>query len=447
MPQTRTFCPRCRQPITAEIDQLFDVSAEPQVKQRFLSGAFNLANCPHCGYQGNLATPIVYHDAAKELLLTYFPPELGLPVNEQERLVGPLINQVVNRLPNEQRKAYLLRPQSVLTLQGMMEKILEADGITKEMIQAQQQRLALIQQLLALPEESRVEIVKREEALIDESTFSILNRLIEAALGGGDEQAARQLAAIQQIFITHTAVGQRLQAEAEESQEAARALQEASKNGLTRESLLDLLLTTKSDTGLTTMASMARSGMDYAFFQILSDRIDQAPAGERERLEQVRSRLLEITQEIDQEIKQQTEQIHRLIEELLKAPDIEAATTSVMPAVSQLFVDILNGELQAARQKSDLERISKLQKVVSTLQKASAPPPEYELLEKLLGAEQEADRRQILEQNSAQVTEQFIGLISGLLSQTQNQDPELTQQLETVNRSVLRYSMEMNLKK
>ncbi|NCU21899.1 c-type cytochrome, partial [Candidatus Falkowbacteria bacterium] len=28
---------------------------------------------------------IVYHDATKELLLTFFPPELGLPINEQEK--------------------------------------------------------------------------------------------------------------------------------------------------------------------------------------------------------------------------------------------------------------------------------------------------------------------------------------------------------------------------
>jgi hypothetical protein len=47
----------------------------------------------------------------------------------------------MNRLPQEQRKAYLLRPQSMFTFQTMIEKILEADGITKQMIEDQQNRL------------------------------------------------------------------------------------------------------------------------------------------------------------------------------------------------------------------------------------------------------------------------------------------------------------------
>ena len=97
MPQTQISCPRCRQPITANVEQLFDVTYEPASKQRLLSGQSNRAQCPHCGYDGRLATPIVYHDNEKELLLTFFPPELGMPLNEQEKLMGPLIKQVVDR--------------------------------------------------------------------------------------------------------------------------------------------------------------------------------------------------------------------------------------------------------------------------------------------------------------------------------------------------------------
>ena len=105
MPQTRTSCPRCHQPIMAEINQLFDTNIDPQAKQKILSGQFNIANCPNCGFKGTLSTPLVYHDPEKELLLTFFPPELGLPVNEQEKLIGPLINQAVNKLPIGKKKS------------------------------------------------------------------------------------------------------------------------------------------------------------------------------------------------------------------------------------------------------------------------------------------------------------------------------------------------------
>ena len=117
MPQTQVSCPRCRQPVPANVEQLFDVTSDPGAKQRLLGGVSNFVRCPYCGYEGRLATPIVYHDNEKELLLTFFPPELGLPVNEQEKMIGPLIKQVMDRLPAEKRKAYLLSPKPNLTFE------------------------------------------------------------------------------------------------------------------------------------------------------------------------------------------------------------------------------------------------------------------------------------------------------------------------------------------
>jgi hypothetical protein len=131
----------------ADVTQLFDVAQDPGLKSQLLSGMANFVQCQVCGYQGALATPIVYHDPDKELLLTYVPAEIGLPRDEQEKLIGGLINQAVNRLPADKRKGYLLTPQAHLTMQGLIERILEADGITKEMIKAQQDKLDFLQKL------------------------------------------------------------------------------------------------------------------------------------------------------------------------------------------------------------------------------------------------------------------------------------------------------------
>ena len=204
-------CPRCRQPIVAEVEQLFDVGSDPSAKQRFISGNFNLANCKNCGYQGPLSTPIVYHDPDKELLLTYFPPELGLPVNEQEKLIGPLITQAVNKLPPEKRKGYLFRPQTMLTLQSMIDKVLEGEGITREVMEASQARLNLLQRLISTAsEDTRKEIVQQEENLVDERFFEILNRLIEASLQSGDQNSARALASLQQEILPLTETGRKI---------------------------------------------------------------------------------------------------------------------------------------------------------------------------------------------------------------------------------------------
>jgi hypothetical protein len=179
MPKIQTSCPRCRQPILAEVQQLFDLTTEPTAKQRLLSRSTNTARCQACGYEGLMSTPIVYHDPSKELLLTYFPPELGLPINEQEKQIGPMINKVVNALPAEKRKGYLFQPQTMFTYQTLLDRVLEADGITKEMIDAQQKRIGLIQRLLTTPKpEDRLTIIQQENSLIDGSFFAILSTLI-----------------------------------------------------------------------------------------------------------------------------------------------------------------------------------------------------------------------------------------------------------------------------
>ena len=84
MPLTQISCPNCKQSVEADVEQLFDVNTDPRAKERLLGGTVNVVRCPHCGYQGSLSTPVVYHDHTKELLLTYFPQELNLPMVEQE---------------------------------------------------------------------------------------------------------------------------------------------------------------------------------------------------------------------------------------------------------------------------------------------------------------------------------------------------------------------------
>lgn len=450
MSRVQMSCPRCRQPLVAEVEQLFDAGANPEAKQRFLSGNFNMANCPNCGYQGPLSTPVVYHDPDKELLMTYFPPELGLPVNEQERLIGPLINQVVNRLPNEKRKAYLFRPQTMFTLQSMIEKVLEGEGITREMMEASQQRLNLLQRLLgATSADVRQEIIRQEEKLVDERFFEILGRLIEASLAQGDQNSARALAALQQEVLPMTETGRQLQEQSNEMQAAVQSLQEASQQGLTREKLLDLMIEAPSETRLTTLVSMARNGLDYQFFQILSQRIDEAQNEEKAKLEKLRERVLQLTQEIDQRMQEQMGQSRAMLDQILNAPNIEEAASEHLQDMDDFFAEALRNELQQARQSGDLERLGKVQKVIDVVQKASAPPPEIALAEELMGAENEEQRTQMLEAHAEQITPEFLQLLTSLMMQLeqQGQQPELIDRLQETYRSALRFSMKSNLKK
>ena len=119
MVKTSASCPKCHQPVILELQRLFDLNTDPEAKQKLLSGMANRVACPHCGYNGPLPTPIVYHDPENELLLTFFPPEAGVPVNQQEMTIGPLIKKVVDDLPPQKRKAYIFQPQTMLTQQRL----------------------------------------------------------------------------------------------------------------------------------------------------------------------------------------------------------------------------------------------------------------------------------------------------------------------------------------
>lgn len=449
MPKVQMSCPRCHQPIVAEVEQLFDIGANPELKQKFLSGNFNQANCPSCGYQGPLSTPIVYHDPEKELLLTYFPPELGRSLNDQERLIGPLIKQAVDHLPAEKRKAYLFRPQTMFTLQLLIEKVLEGEGITREMMDASQARLNLLQRLLsASTPEVRKEIIQQEEKLVDEQFFGMLNRLIEASMAQGDQNSAEALAAIQQEILPLTEVGRKLQAQSEDMRAAVETLQNASKEGLTREKLLDLFIAAPNETRLATLVSMTRSGLDYEFFNILTGRIDKAPADEKEKLTQLRDRLSQLAQEIDKRLEQQKAKSRAKLNEILNAADVEAAATEALPELDDLFAEVLRDEIQKAQQAGDLEKTAKLQKVVNAIQNASTPPPEFALAEELLGAESDAGRHEILQAHAEEITPEFLQMLSQLVDQLEQQgQADLSKKLQEAYRSALRFSMEANLKK
>jgi hypothetical protein len=447
MAKTRVSCPNCRQPIAADIDQLFDVGADPAVKQRLLSGSFNMVKCPNCGYQGGLATPIVYHDPQKELLLTYFPPELNVPRNDQEKVLGGLINQVVNRLPLEQRKGYLLRPQANLTMQGLVERVLEADGITKEVLQAQQQRLNLLQRLLSITDEAALaEVVKQEDQMMDRDFFSIMNRLIEAAMMGGDQQGAQSLVDLQKKLVPMTTVGRQVEEQNKEVEAAVHTLEAVGKD-LTREKLLDIVLNAPNDIQLSVFASLTRAGMDYQFFQLLTDRLERARGTGRERLIELRDKLLKITGEIDKQMALRSSEARKLLDKILQSPNISEATQQSLAAVDELFVQVLDEVMAETRKAGDLGKLEKLQTVANVLQQASSPPPELALIEELLAVEDDASRRAWLEAHRSELTPEFMETMTALLAQAQNgEDEELLAHLQTAYRAVLRFSMEVNLK-
>jgi hypothetical protein len=451
MPQTQIACPRCRQMITANIEQLFDVTQDPQAKQRLLGGASNMARCPHCGYQGRLATPIVYHDNEKELLLTFFPPELSMPLNEQERLIGPMIKQVTDRLPPEKRKAYLLKPVANLTYESMIQTILSKDGITPEMLKEQQDRVQVIERLLqASSADVRSELIKQNLNLFDEQFFALFSRLAQSAAGSGQEPVARAMVDLQNQLLEETEFGRNLKESVGELEAATKALQEVGQ-GLTREKLLDIVLQSPNDARLRAYATIARGGMDYQFFQLLSERIDKASGEESARLESIREKLLNFTNEIDKQMEARYKQAQDFVDSLLAQEDIVKAVRDNLNNFTQDAVDVVNQMLRQASEKNDYTRMGKLQKMVEILREVSTPP-EVAFIEQLLDAPDDGTLDQMLDANKDLLNDQFMEALIGLVAQVEQAseqgNPEakaLGEKLGKVYKTALKYSMQKNM--
>jgi hypothetical protein len=437
--------------IAANVEQLFDVTQDPQAKQRLLGGISNMARCPHCGYQGRLATPIIYHDNDKELLLTFFPPELNVSLNEQERIIGPLIKQVMDRLPPEKRKAYLLKPVPNLTYESMIQTILGKDGITPEMLKEQQDRVALVERLLqASSPDVRSEIIKQNLNLFDEQFFGLFSRLAQSAAAGGQEPVARAMVELQKQLLEETEFGRSLKESVGELEAATKTLQEVGQ-ALTREKLLDFALESPNDARLRAYATIARGGMDYQFFQLLSEKIDKASGDEKTRLESIREKLLDFTNEIDKQMEARYKQAQEFVESLLAKDDIVQAVRDNLDGFTQDAVDIVNQMLRQASEKSDYTRMGKLQKMVEILREVSTPP-EVAFIEQLLDAPDDMALDKMLDENKDLINDQFMEALIGLVAQvdqaTEQGNPEakaLGEKLSKVYKSALRFSMQRNM--
>ena len=438
MAQTTTPCPRCGGQMIADVQQIFDVGVDPMDKERLLRGAANIAVCPSCGYQSQIALPIVYHDPEKELLLTYFPPELNMPLPEQQKVLGPMITKVVNSLPPEKKKGYLFQPRTMLTYDTLFETILEADGITKEMLNEQKYKGELIRRLLQTAPDSLVEVIRQEESHIDQSFFLMLNNTMDAAVQMRDKDSYEKLRALQDVLFKETAYGRELKVKADFTQKAITDLQELG-DKLNRDTLLELVLNSPDDIYLQTLTGLARNGMDYEFFTKLSSRINSAEGEEKEKFTKIRTQLLDLTQRIDKALAEEKEARRKLLEEILKQDDMESAVYQAVRAIDESFTDVVNEELTAARKAGDFMRSGKLQQLLDLIKKLYTAPEEIHMLETMLGAETEEALEALIEEEPKMAGEEMKNLVAGLIEEGKAQNsltPEVTEKLQMIQRVI-----------
>ena len=401
-------CPACKSLVEAEVEQIIDVRRQPHLKQALLAGQLNRIQCRACGASNALLTPLLYHDADNELLLAYVPPELNLQGAQRDQVVGDLLKELTGRLPKEDFRGYMFQPGQALTMQGLIEQILEGDGVTKDVLETQRRRVDLLGRMAQSDPKRLRSLVRKHDAEIDAVFFQAALAMMQQAVQEGREPLVEALAAIQEAAAKHSTFGRQLTAQAEEQErivkdvaERLRALGERP----TRRDVLGLVLELAADDPrLQALVGLLRPTLDYAFFQELSMHLERAPVAQRPQLERLRERLGELTREADAQTQAALQRAAAALQAIVASPDTDRAIRENQSLIDENFMAVLAANIREAERRVDVQASGKLksihQKIVTLMRRQMRP--ELRFVNQLLEAPDDRAALAMLKKGAAE---------------------------------------------
>jgi hypothetical protein len=354
--------------------------------------------------------------------MVFVPMELNLPHMEQQKVIGDLVQQAMSAIPQEQRRGYMLQPTTVLSFQSFMEKVLETEGITPEML-ARQRKQAELLETLARADRDVVDILLEERAdEIDETFFALLGSMLQAATESDNEAQTLKLSNLQARLYQETEVGREL----ERRQVALHALRREAnaQGGLTPEILLKHILRHEEDEALVeAIVNVGQAALSYDLFSRMADEIDKRTeagddAGAR-RLGEIRASMLSLHDEMQQASRQALAQASQLLQQLMTAGDTRAAVREHLEDIDDAFMYLLSATLSQAHEAGVEKQASALERLRDIIldEAEQQTPPEIRFLNQLMLAETDEERRQLIEENGAMVTPELVQVLRLLAAQ------------------------------
>lgn len=406
-------CPNCRTPLRAPVVTLIDVMQQPELKSYLLAGQLNTVVCTNCGTPSMIAAPLIYHDAAKQLFFVHFPQQMNARPEDQERFIGEATSILMRTMPADAPKGYLLSPRRFLTLNSLVESVLEGDGITKEMIEAQRQRVDLISQFAEAfdqgGEEAMRPLVDANRDALDQDFFNTLTAFAQASAQQRREEA-------QLLLDVRTALMQMVGFESDDD-----LLFEEDEVDL--DAAVDRLINA-SDEELEQVVSELRPVIDYGFMDIIAARIDEADAAGHtvmaEQLSARRDQIVALVEQLDREAQELFDAGARVLREALEG-DAEAVLRDNQEQISEAFLLVLDANIQEAMRanRPDVaERLAEIRELAIQIAEESLTPEER-LINQLLSAPEAADATKLLRQNTDMISTDFVKRLNELASEAE----------------------------
>ncbi|MBN2005415.1 MAG: hypothetical protein JXA21_18805 [Anaerolineae bacterium] len=413
-------CPSCGNRFQTPVQQILDVRVNPEAKNRVMSGMVNGSTCPACGTSGPLNLPFIYHDPEKDVALLYLPVGLGHSEEERQKAAGTLARQLMDSLPMEERKGYLLQPETFISMETLVKRVLELEGVTEADLEHNRQQREFLDTFFNATQEEWESLLAQNEGMIDEAFFSMLQYTLQVMAMAGPEGADFQkFREVYDFIVANSALGRLLTRRTE-------VISVFSENP-SRESLVQALAEAPDDGTLYVLVQSGLPLLDYAFFQRLLKRIDEAGnADEKERLTNLRRRILEIRDEISQAAQKLMMERGGLLEKMVKTEDVSKMVRSHLSELDDTFSLVLRTELEEAQRQNNAKMVERLQEVARVLTQVMEEnmPPEMVLARRLLMSPTDEQERQLLEQNQALLTPQFFQLLENLESNSREEGNE-----------------------
>ncbi len=412
-------CPSCGTRFQAPVQQVLDVRVEPDVTSRVLSGSLNVARCPSCGTGGALNLPFVYHDPAKEVSLLYLPTDSGADMVARQKIAGRLTRQLMDAMPPEERKGYLLQSETFITMESLVKRVLELEGVSEEEMARSQSQRELVGTLLQAPQEQWPELVADNEALIDEGLFAFLEYVVQMTQAGPQAGSDTEtIEALHEYLVQQTDIGRALASRAE----ILRGFAEDP----SAESLLEALIEATDDETISVLVQSGMPLMDYSFFQRLVGRIEEGPAEEKSALQALRRKILDVRDEIVAAGEANVRDRSVLLGKLLSTEDAVRMASSHLSELDDLFFTILGAQLQEAQQRGDQQAAEDLQRVATAVNRVmeSTMPPEMALTRRLMAAPSDEALIEQLQAIRKLLTPRFLQFLEALEGSMREQGQE-----------------------
>ena len=352
------------------------------------------------------------------------PDQAGDAVEEATGAGG---DRSMEATPQEQRRAYMLQPQTILTFQTFMENILETEGITKEMIARQREQTELLGKLANADPDVRDYLLGENLNLLDEQFFAMLQQIIDMAAQTNDGEQMVKLTNLRAKLMVDTPVGQ----EIEKRQIALHAFGrdvKAQGGGASADLLLKhILLNQDNDAIVDALAMTGQDALRYEFFQQFSEEIEKIETEgdlvKAKRLTDIRTRLVAIYDEMREQSNRMMAEAAETLKLILEAPDMQTAVSENFQRLDDAFMYFLISRINQAEEAGNADQVAQLrqiQELIAATANAQVPP-EIRLLNQMLEAPSDAERGQILDENPQLVAEEMLQVLDAVQQQVEQQ--------------------------